>query len=601
MPKSYNLKLGPIAALIGGVALVFGLVFAHKNGYLGPSSAGSSVVPQAAVLPEMQDTPSAPAAVALAPVASDQRAAVAGPEIRLQVMAWNSQMALIGANGGPAPTEGSLMQKHKVNLRLVWEDDVAKQGTQLVNFAAALKKGQKQPTEGAHFMAVMGDGAAASIGSILKELKSEGATPEIIGSAGYSRGEDKFMGPPAWKQTPKAARGSLVSGFLRDGDWNIVLKWAGDNGIKNNPDEKTWDPDAINWYAADDYIKAAEAYINGVCEDRPVVQNGKRTGETKHICVDSVTTWTPGDVNVAEKKGGLVSIVSTKEYRSQMPNTIIGIKQWNQANFDLVVEMLAAMCESADQVKSYPQALTRAAKASWEVYGKSNTPEYWETYYKGVTKADKTGLMVELGGSSVNNLQDMLSLYGLLPGSANRFAATYTVFADIVRQQYPKMVPTMLPVDQVLNTSYILAVQKKYGAQKAGVEDKPKFEANAQIKQTVSKRSWPINFETGKATFTPETLAQLTEMKNGLLVSDDLLIEIHGHTDSTGNPANNVTLSQARAAAVKSWLMQQSSEAFNADRFAKVEGHGQDVPVATNETDTGRAKNRRVEVVLGTH
>lgn len=605
-----RVKKGPIIGLAVVAALVFGLIYARNHGFLGPSSAGPSAVPVAATLPSMPDAPSAPVdGVTAVPLPSKQPVAMTSPEIRFQEMAWNSQTGLNFANGGVRTTEGSLMQKHGVNLHIIWEDDVMKQGSALVNFAEELMDGNPYPKGGAHFMAVMGDGAAATIGSILSDLKKLGADPEVIGSAGYSRGEDQFMGPLAWKENPKLARGGLnadgsgglISGFLRDGDWNIALKWAADNGIKNNPDEKTWDPDAINWYSADDYIKAADAYINGVCEDRPVVVDGKRTGEKKHVCVNAVVTWTPGDVNVAEQKGGLTTIVSTKQYRSQMPNTIIGIKQWNEANKDYVAEFLAAMFEGGDQVKAFPAALTRGCEANSEIWGGQKPAAYWEKYFKGVQTTDKQGVPVFLGGSSVNNLQDNLILYGLAEGSQNLFAATYTVFADIVKQQYPKMVPDILPVGEVLNTSYVTAVQAKYGAQAQVKPDLPEFKASTEIKDVVSKKNWAINFETGKATFTPDAKQQLEELKMGLLIAGDLAIEIHGHTDNTGSAATNDNLSQLRAEAVKQWLMSQGSTDFNADRFSKVEGHGSQAPVATNNTDSGRAKNRRVEVVMGSY
>lgn len=85
------------------------------------------------------------------------------------------------------------------------------------------------------------------------------------------------------------------------------------------------------------------------------------------------------------------------------------------------------------------------------------------------------------------------------------------------------------------------------------------------------------------------------------MVADELAIEIHGHTDNTGDSGRNLTLSQARANAVKNWLMGQSTTTFPNDRFAKVSGFGQEKPVASNDSETGRAKNRRVEVILGTN
>ena len=594
-----KIKKGPIATVLIAVVAIFGLRFAYTNGYLGPASAGSAAVPQVASLPEEAPQANTAPAVSAVLLPGKDAAAVPGPEVRILVMAWNSQMGLNFANGGIHPTSGSLMQKHGVNLTITREDDVMKMQTQLIAFAKALKGGDAQPKDGAQFMAVMGDGSAATIAGMWDELKKVGPeyTVEVIGSSGYSRGEDKLMGPAEWKKTPKAARGSLISGYLRDGDWNIALKWAADNGIKNNPDEKTFDPEAINWYAANDFIEAGNKYVEGVCEDRPVVIGGKRNGETKHICINAVVTWTPGDVNVATKKGGLISVVSTKEYRSQMPMTIIGIKKWNQDNRKTVEAFLSAMYEGGDQVKSYPAALTRAAEASAIIYHEEQ-PAYWERYYKGVVEPDKTGVPVELGGSTVNNLQDALRLYGLTPGSANLFAATYTIFGDLVKQQYPKLVPSYPPVGEILNTSYTSNIAKT--AAPSGSADLPTFAPAATITQVVSKRAWSINFTTGSATFTPESLAQLQQLRDGLLVADELAIEIHGHTDNTGNAAANVALSQQRANTVRDWLMKQGASSFSADRFTKVQGHGQDEAVASNDAESGRAKNRRVEVILGT-
>lgn len=603
MAQVGQLKKGPILVLVAVLVGGFGLRYAYNNGMLGPSSAGSAAVPQVQALPEAPVAQAAQAAVPAVQLPTVNPASVPGPEVRFLGMAWNSQMGLAFANGGVHTTQGSLMEKHGVNLNFIREDDVGKMQTQLIAFAKSLKAGNPQPTDGAHFMAVMGDGSAATIAGMWDELKKLGDDylPEVIGSAGFSRGEDKLMGPAAWKSSmggnPKAMKGSLISGYLRDGDWNIAIFFAAQNNILNNPDEKTWDPDAINWYSADDFLKAADAYVNNVCEDRPVVHNGKRTGETKHVCVNGVVTWTPGDVNIAKGKGGLVSIVSTKEYRNQMPNTIIGIKKWNQDNRKTVENFLTAMYEGGDQVKSYPAALTRGAQASAVIYHEQDAA-YWERYFKGTVEPDKTGVMVDLGGSSVNNLQDALRLYGLASGVPNLFAATYTTFGDVVKQQYPKLVPSYPPVGEILNTSYTQNIAKSNTAP-AGTAELPVAVSagTTEVKEKVSQRNWAINFDTGKATFTPDSLKQLEEMKNGLLIADDLAIEIGGHTDNTGDPSRNLTLSQARAEAVKSWLV--TTGRVDPDRFVKVKGYGDTEPAASNDTDTGRAKNRRVVVVLG--
>lgn len=587
----------PLAIFFTVIAASFGLFYANSHGYLHPADS-KSVVPLAADLPTAQvESNTIPNSVPKFPLPSTEIANVAGPNVRMEVMAWNAQMGLAFANGGIRTTTGSLMEAHKVNLTINRQDDCGKMGSDLIAFAKALKN-DEQPIDGTQFVAVMGDGSAAFLEGLRPELEKLGPEymAEVIGSAGYSRGEDKFLGLAEWKQNPKLAKGALVSGVIRDGDWNIILKWSHDNNILNNPDEKTYDPDAINWLGVNDFIEAGTKYIENVCEDRPVVHAGKRTGETKHICVNGVVTWSPGDINVAKQKGGLVSIVSTKEYTFQMPNTIIGIKKWDLANRATVEGMLEATFEGGDQVKSYPVALHRAATASAAIY-KEETGPYWEKYYKGTVEADKTGVEVSLGGSLANNLSDNLVLYGLNPGSSNIFAATYTIFGDIVVQQYPKLVSSYPAVSKILNTSYIANIASH--SKNVGAATMPKFNG-APLTQQVSKKNWSINFETGQATFAKDALGQLTELKNGLLVAGDLGIEVHGYTDNTGDVEVNLTLSQARANAVRTWLEKASSDSFPADRFVAVKGHGALDPLASNDTDIGRAKNRRVTVVLGT-
>jgi outer membrane protein OmpA-like peptidoglycan-associated protein len=557
---------------------------------------------RASVVPPKTDLPALPGESNVNVVPAAMPGSGAGcadkPEVRALIWAWNAQMGMIFANGGAQASSGSMMCERGVNLKLIRQDDVSKMQEDLITFANELKKGNRQPTKGAHFVSIMGDGSATFLKAVNDTLVKLGPDykAKVIGSAGYSRGEDKFMGPPDWKANPAASRGGLVAGVLRDGDWNIAQKWLGDNGLCNNPDEKTFDPNCLNWVNASTYIEASEKYVANYCETRPVTSDGKRTGESKKVCVNGVVTWTPGDVTVAEKRGGLVSIVSTREYSSQMPNTLIGIDRWMRDNRSTMESLLDGVFTGGDQVKYNAAAFKRAAALSADVYKEADAA-YWEKYFRVVREQDKTGQMVELGGSSVNNLADNMNLFGLAPGSANLFAATYKVFGDIVVAQYPDLVPSYAPVSEILDTSYVQALAKRGNVKTEA--DLPKFATGDRVKQVISRRSWQITFDTGKATFSSGARAELDQMLRDLLVASGTAVEVHGHTDSQGNPQANMNLSEERAFAVKTWLEQQSGVNFPQGRI-RVFAHGQENPVAPNATAEGRAQNRRVEIVLGT-
>ncbi|HSG40403.1 MAG TPA: hypothetical protein VLE27_12255, partial [Thermoanaerobaculia bacterium] len=85
-------------------------------------------------------------------------------------------------------------------------------------------------------------------------------------------------------------------------------------------------------------------------------------------------------------------------------------------NRQTVEGMLQAIFAGGDQVKSNPSAFRKAAQISADVYKEQGADAaYWEKYFDVVTERDKTGLRVQLGGSSVNNLADNMLLYGLTP------------------------------------------------------------------------------------------------------------------------------------------------------------------------------------------
>lgn len=555
-----------------------------------------SNVPPTAQLPDTPTAsdPKAPPAQPPAAMPEPKAGCTDKPEVRFYVWAWNAQMGIMHATGGKQAAEGSLMCKRGVNLKLVREDNTDNMASLLLAFAEALKGGEKNPPKGAHFIAIMGDGSAAFFKGINDRLAKLGPEyeVEVVGSAGYSRGEDKFMGPPAWRDNPQNARGGLVAGVLRDGDWNIAMKWLGDNKIPNNPDESTYDPDALNWVGASDYIDAAQKYVSNFCAEL----KNKKTGIKERHCVEGVVTWTPGDVTAAENKGGLASIVSTKEYRSQMPNVIIGSKKWMKDNRELVKGMLAAIFEGGDAVKTDEKALDHGADVSALVYAEKDGG-YWKKYFTPQLEKDKQGMMVSLGGSAVNNLADNLQLFGLVPGSTNLFAATYNVFGNIVKSQYPDLMPSFYPVEDILDTSYVKELNTTAPAPTA--PDLPKFAPSAKVEKVVSRKSWDIQFQVGSANFTPQATAELRTLLSDLVIAGGTLVEIHGHTDNQGNVDKNMQLSEDRAFAVKKWLEAQSASNFPQGRV-KVFSHGPTQPLESNATSEGRAKNRRVEIVLGT-
>lgn len=103
-----------------------------------------------------------------------------------------------------------------------------------------------------------------------------------------------------------------------------------------------------------------------------------------------------------------------------------------------------------------------------------------------------------------------------------------------------------------------------------------------------------ISFDTNRSAIKPELQPILTQFASGLNNQPNTEILIVGHADSTGSDAINNPLSADRAASARDYLAARGVDS----RRIRVEGRGSRQPVADNNTDAGRAKNRRIEIFL---
>ena len=112
------------------------------------------------------------------------------------------------------------------------------------------------------------------------------------------------------------------------------------------------------------------------------------------------------------------------------------------------------------------------------------------------------------------------------------------------------------------------------------------------IDETLGNRI--VEFEFGSANLTPLGLGILDDMADVLRRIDDKPVLITGHTDNVGNSTSNLALSNERAEAVKQYLIGRN---IDASRLSTT-GKGDSNPIASNDNEEGRTRNRRIEFIL---
>lgn len=523
-----------------------------------------------------------------------------GTRVDFWGMAWNGQMALAYAMGGPTTSTGSLFEKNGIDGKFVWQDDCNKTVAAFIANANDIKKDNNTVPV---IMLLMGDGMPGFSAS-LKDLKKLGKDyePIIFYFAGRSDGEDGFWGPKEWKANPKSCLGRCVAAVARDGDANIVLKWAADNGIPVNVNNKYLDRGALNMQDANDYVEAGNKYITGFTEKRIIVRNGKTYPDSVVECpTEAFSSWTPVDVTVAEKKGGLIRLASTHEYTAQMPCALVVLKAWAYGSSEHQTTLKAickALGQAGDQVRSFPDALDLAGKVSAVWYG--NQPDkpgaYWVKYYKGIEEKDATGARVSLGGSKAFNLADAANMFGKGKDGVDRYKMTYSYFGGQLTKLYPKEMVGVAAYQDIADKSFVSSVldnNDDLKNEKSEVDQQTYASKETGISNEVASKTYNISFDLGKATIKPESFKDLDAIYQSAVVSEGLSIGVYGHTDNIGSSQSNQTLSEARASSVAKYLR---SKGLKAERLI-IKGYGDTQPV--QGTDASNPVNRCVEIVQG--
>ncbi len=104
-----------------------------------------------------------------------------------------------------------------------------------------------------------------------------------------------------------------------------------------------------------------------------------------------------------------------------------------------------------------------------------------------------------------------------------------------------------------------------------------------------------LNFATGSDRLESAHESLLERALDAISQFPHAVITVEGHTDSVGNAADNLALSERRAHAVRNWLIEDGG--FDEDRIGAA-GYGENFPVASNESASGRARNRRIDLVI---
>lgn len=224
--------------------------------------------------------------------------------------------------------------------------------------------------------------------------------------------------------------------------------------------------------------------------------------------------------------------------------TLFVINSYAEDHQQNIEGTLDAIFNTANLLKTNSSYLKKASLLTADFYQENNA-EYWETYF--TIQQKKNDLFV-------HNLEDNLFSMGLAPNSENTIARIYN--------------------DETVDNTYI------------------KYLIMTRKLPSVTASSHLVYFDLGKTDIKPEAENILREILTK--IDTNTILYVIGHTDNKGREPINLKISEQRAKTVRNWIINKLPNI----KTIKTSGVGSSEPVVSNDTEEGRAKNRRVQIIL---
>jgi NitT/TauT family transport system substrate-binding protein len=292
---------------------------------------------------------------------------------------------------------------------------------------------------------------------------------------------------------------------------------------------------------------------------------------------DACVSWDPDVYNAAKARQGAKILTSTREATSLIADIFVGRGDFLEQHPQEVTAFIAGWLKGVDMTHEDPETAVSILANSFD----------------GISKDDARGMLADVKLPTAAEDRQFFGLEGsTLIGYNSLFGAASNIWKKV------GYIEQATRPDITYDTSFLDTATRNWGgAQQVAVAPTKEFTftppaTEVKKQEPIVTKRITIYFETGSSTLDPNAQMVLEQAAELAQTFGSAYLRVSGNTDNVGSHQMNVDLSRKRAQAVVEYLV--GKYGFPRDKFI-VQGNGPDKPVAGNDTDAGRAKNRRTD------